>query len=60
MGAGHEAGGVLPVAEGAADVGVAGHHHPQAAPPPPRHRGVHTALHRQLETATYYYIGVLG
>ena len=52
VGAGHQAGGVLPVAHGAADVGVAGHHQPPAAPPPPIHRGVHTAQHLQLETTT--------
>ena len=51
MWAGHQGGEALPVAEGAADVSVAGHHHPQAgpAPAPPIHWGVHTALNWELQ-----------
>ena len=48
MWAGHEAGGALPVAQGTADVRVAGHHYPQA-PAPPIHWGVHTALNGKLQ-----------
>ena len=53
MWAGHEGGGALPVAQGTADVRVAGHHYPQA-PAPPIHWGVHTALNWKLQiTSTF-------
>ena len=53
MWAGHQGGEALPVAEGAADVSVAGHHQPQAgpAPAPPIHWGVHTALNWELQVS---------
>ena len=65
MWAGHEGGGALPVAKGAADVRVAGHHYPEA-PTPPIHRGVHTALNWKLQitstvkTLRYIVTRILG
>ena len=52
VGAGHQVGGALPVAHGAADVRVTRHHQPLTDPPPPIHGGVNTAQHWQLETTT--------